>query len=359
MASSFLTDAQRWRAVAGRDRQAGGAFLYSVRTTGVYCRPDCGARRPLRDNVRFHDSCADAERAGFRACKRCRPNEAGQGHRAAIAVACRVIGAAETSPRLDDLAATAGLSPHHFHRVFKAATGVTPRAYFLAERRRRVQVALTRRSTTTRALYDAGFGSSASFYESARADLGMAVRSYRRGGSGERIRYGLAQCSLGVVLVAASDAGVCAIALGDDGEALVRDLRARFANAELADDRAFRNQVAAVVAMVDDPAKARALPLDVRGTAFQQQVWAALRAIPAGATTTYAAIARQLKRPAAVRAVARAVATNALAVVVPCHRVVRSDGAMAGYRWGVARKRALLDKEGRKRVLLAKEAKKR
>ena len=351
-ASAFRTDAQRWRAVTSRDRLAAGAFLYSVRTTGVYCRPDCGARRPLRDNVQFHDSCADAERARFQACKRCRPNEAEARHGAAVAGACRAIAAAEAPPRLDDLAA-AGLSPFHFHRVFKAATGVTPRAYFLAERRQRVQSALTARGTTTRALYEAGYGSSARFYESARADLGMAVRSYRAGGSGERIRYSTAASSLGVVLVAASDARVCAIALGDDGEALVRDLRRRFANAELADDKAFRKAVASVVAMVDDPAKARALPLDVRGTAFQQRVWAALRAIPAGATTTYAAIAKALQLPAAARAaaraVARAVASNPLAVVVPCHRVVRSDGAMAGYRWGVERKRALLAKEAKKR----------
>ncbi len=348
-ASAFRTDTQRWRAVTARDRSAAGAFLYSVWTTGVYCRPDCGARRPLRDNVQFHTSCADAEGAGFRACKRCRPNQPEASHDTAIAAACRTVAAAEAPPRLADLAAAAGLSPFHFHRVFKAATGVTPRAYFLAERRQRVQSALMARGTTTRALFEAGFGSSARFYESARADLGMTVRSYRAGGSGERIRYGIAASSLGVVLVAASDGGVCAIALGDDGEALVRDLRRRFANAALADDAAFRKSVAAVVTMVDDPAQAFALPLDVRGTAFQQRVWAALRAIPAGATTTYAAIAKKLRLPTAARAVARAVASNPLAVAVPCHRVIRSDGATAGYRWGVERKRALLAKEARKR----------
>lgn len=345
------TDDRRWAAVVARDKRADGTFVTAVATTGIYCRPSCAARRPLRQNVRFYETCAEAEAAGFRPCKRCKPNApAGDGkHTERIASSCRLIETAETAPTLDALAAHAGLSPYHFHRVFKAATGVTPKAYAVAHRRKRIGEALKGDKSVTAAIYEAGFNSSGHFYADATQSLGMKPGAYRAGGVDVEIHHATAICSLGLMLVAATDKGVCAIFFGDDAGEIERELRNRFPRAKLsAGDRAFANLVAQVIDFIEAPQKGLALPLDVRGTAFQQQVWAALREIPPGKTATYGEIARRIGKPAAVRAVGTACGANQIAVAIPCHRVVGSDGKLTGYRWGVQRKRALLDREKNK-----------
>jgi AraC family transcriptional regulator of adaptative response/methylated-DNA-[protein]-cysteine methyltransferase len=345
----YATDAQRWAAVQQRDRRADGDFYYSVETTGVYCRPSCAARLALRKNVRFHESCADAERAGFRPCKRCKPNQpADAGHAAAIADSCRAIEQAEEMPSLDDLAAPAGLSRFHFHRLFKAATGLTPRQYAAAHRAKRVRDDLPGGGSVTQAIYDAGFNSSGRFYADSTQRLGMRPSAYARGGKGATIRFAVCQSSLGALLVAATDKGVCAITLGDKPDALVRDLQDRFPNAALiGGDNDFETLAAKAVGLVEAPGLGADLPLDVRGTAFQERVWQALCAVPAGTTTSYAEIARKIGKPGAVRVVAQACAANPVAVAIPCHRVVRTDGELSGYRWGVERKRELLRREAR------------
>jgi AraC family transcriptional regulator of adaptative response/methylated-DNA-[protein]-cysteine methyltransferase len=345
---AFSSDSERWAAVARRDRRAEGVFYYSVRTTGVYCRPSCAARRARRENVRFHDTRADAERAGFRACKRCRPDSHGlaEAHAAAVARACRLMETAEEMPSLDALAEAAGLSRFHFHRVFKTTTGLTPKAYAAAHRARRVRDELSRSHTVTDAIYGAGFNSSGRFYATASEVLGMTPTDFRAGGEGAVIRFAVGECSLGSILVAATDRGVCSILLGDDPDTLARDLQDRFPRARLIGcNREFERLVAKVVGFVEAPALGLDLPLDVRGTAFQQRVWQALREIPAGSTSTYTKIAERIGTPKAVRAVARACASNAIAVAIPCHRVVRHDGGLSGYRWGVKRKRLLLERE--------------
>jgi AraC family transcriptional regulator, regulatory protein of adaptative response / methylated-DNA-[protein]-cysteine methyltransferase len=338
----------RWLAVVARDRQADGTFYYSVRTTGIYCRPSCAARLAKRENVAFHATPAGAEAAGFRPCKRCKPTEASLSERYAgtIAEACRTIEAAETPPALAELARGAGLSPHHFHRVFKAVAGVTPKAYADAERGRRVRQGLTTAGTVTEAIYDAGFNSGGRFYAQSAGVLGMTPTRFRKGGERTTIRFAIGESSLGAILVAATDKGVCAILLGDDPEALVRDLQDRFNRAELVGgDAAFEALVAKVVGLVEDPRQGVDLPLDVRGTVFQQKVWQALQGVKPGETASYSDIAERIGAPKAVRAVAQACAANKLAVAIPCHRVVRHDGALSGYAWGVERKRALLDRE--------------
>lgn len=346
MLARLTSDDARWAAVLARDPSA--AFFYSVRTTGVYCRPACAARLARRENVAFHDTPAQAEAAGFRPCKRCRPTEPPRAEREAalVTAACRAIEAAETPPSLDDLARGANLSPHHFHRLFKAVTGVTPKAYADAHRAERVRQGLAGGAGVTEAIYDAGFNSGGRFYAAADGMLGMTPTRYRRGGQAETIRFAVGDCSLGCVLAAATDKGVCAILLGDDPDALVRDLQDRFPRAELVGgDQAFEAVVGSAIALVENPSAGFDLPLDVRGTAFQQKVWEALRAIQAGRTASYADIAAAVGAPRAVRAVAQACAANALAVAVPCHRVVRTDGALSDYRWGIERKRVLLDRE--------------
>jgi len=341
-------DDSRWRAVQRRDRAADGTSVYCVRTTGVYCRPSCAARLPRRENVMFHATCAEAERAGFRPCKRCRPNAPGlaEAHATVVARACRLIEQAEEPPTLDELAQAAGMSRFHFHRVFKAVTGVTPKAYVAGDRAKRVREELASRDTVTQAIYGAGFNSNGRFYAAAPGLLGMTPTQFRSGGNGNVIRFALGQCSLGAILVAATDKGVCAIEFGDDAEALVRGLQDRFPKAQLlGGDQDFDQLVAKVVGFVEAPAQGLDLPLDIRGTAFQQRVWKAIRAIPAGATASYRDLAKRLGAPKAVRAVAQACAANGIAVAIPCHRVVRTDGSTSGYRWGVARKRALLTRE--------------
>jgi AraC family transcriptional regulator of adaptative response/methylated-DNA-[protein]-cysteine methyltransferase len=338
----------RWAAVVARDRGADGTFYYSVRTTGIYCRPSCGARLPRPENVRFHADRAEAEQAGFRPCKRCRPDQSAPEARQANMVAeiCRFIEAAEEIPTLAQLARKAGLSPYHFHRLFRSVTGLTPRGYAVAQRARRVRDGLRKSGSVTEALFDAGFSSSGRFYASSDRMLGMSPRRFRAGGVGTDIRFAIGECSLGTVLVAKSDRGVCAILLGDDPDALARELQDQFPRANLiGGDAGFKRLVARVVGFVEAPARKLELPLDIRGTAFQQRVWQALRKIPAGRTASYADIARRIGAPKSVRAVAQACAANRLAVAIPCHRVVRNDGGLSGYRWGVERKRALLDRE--------------
>lgn len=338
----------RWTALVCRDPAADGSFFYSVRTTGVYCRPSCGARAPRPENVEFHLTAADAERAGFRPCRRCRPDQASTASQQSALVArlCRLIEAADSPPSLAELARHAGLSRWHVHRVFKALAGVTPAAYAAAHRAQRLRAGLDRPGTVTEAIYGAGYGSAGRFYEQSNAVLGMTPTRYRAGGASTRIRFAVAECSLGSILVAASERGVCAISLGDDPQALVRDLQDRFARSELiGGDPGFERLVSRVVAFVEAPGQGLDLPLDLRGTAFQKRVWQALRNIAPGKTVSYAEIARRIGAPKSARAVAGACGANPLAVAIPCHRVVRTDGGLSGYRWGVERKRALLDRE--------------
>jgi AraC family transcriptional regulator, regulatory protein of adaptative response / methylated-DNA-[protein]-cysteine methyltransferase len=346
--AAFVQDDERWEAVVGRDRAADGAFYYSVRTTGVYCRPSCAARLARRENVRFHTTREEAERSGFRPCKRCRPNEAAlaERHASTVAQACRAIEEADAMPSLGALADAAGMSRFHFHRIFKAATGVTPRAYAVSHRARRVRDGLARSAGVTEAIYGAGFNSNGRFYASSDDLLGMTPSAFRAGGDGATIRFAVGECWLGAILVAATTKGVCSILLGDDPDDLVRDLQDRFPNAQLVGaDPEFERLVARVVGFVETPALGLDLPLDIRGTAFQQRVWQAIRDIPAGSTATYAELAKRIGRPKSARAAALACASNPIAVAIPCHRVVRTDGSPSGYRWGVERKARLLARE--------------
>lgn len=345
---AFDTDEARWDAVQRRDPAADGRFVYSVRSTGVYCRPSCPSRGALRANVAFHAGCAEAEAAGFRACLRCKPDQAPLAERQAEAVAraCRLIEASEEEPDLDSLAQAAGMSRFHFHRVFKAHTGITPKAYAAAQRAARVRAQLPEASSVTDAIYDAGFGSSGRFYAASSGLLGMKPASYRTGGQGETIRFAVAQCSLGAILVAATERGICAVLIGDEPEPLVHDLQGRFPRAELIGaEPGFERTVAQVIGLVEAPRVGLELPLDVRGTAFQQRVWQALREIPPGRTVSYAELAERVGLKDGARAVAGACAANPVAVAIPCHRVVRTDGSLSGYRWGIERKRVLLDRE--------------
>ncbi|HET7851803.1 MAG TPA: bifunctional DNA-binding transcriptional regulator/O6-methylguanine-DNA methyltransferase Ada, partial [Methyloceanibacter sp.] len=327
-------DDARWEAVVARDASFAGQFYIAVKTTGVYCRPGCPARLPKRANVCFFDTREDAERAGFRPCKRCKPDEPAltELHAEKIAQACRLIETAEETPKLDALAEAVGLSPYHFHRIFKQALGVTPKAYATAHRSKRARKSLIEKSTVTEAIYDAGFNSNGRFYANSWEMLGMTPSDFRSGASGQTIRYAIAESSLGPTLVAASEKGICAIFFGDDPEGLRKDLQATFPRAEIASaDKSFEKLTAKVIAFVEAPGERLDLPLDIRGTAFQHRVWDALRRIPAGATASYAEIARKIGKPKAVRAVARACATNRIAVAIPCHRVIGSNGSLTGY----------------------------
>lgn len=338
----------RWARVLARDRGADGRFWYSVATTGVYCRPSCPSRTANPQNVTLHDTLEAARATGFRACRRCNPEGMGPDaeHAALVAKACDLIEHSEQPLSLGQLADAVELSPGYFHRLFKAATGVTPKDYAVAHRAGRVRTGLAEGQSVTEAIYDAGFSSSGRFYEQSTGMLGMTPSQYRDGGARETIRFAIGQSSLGAILVASSQKGVAAILLGDDPEVLLRDLQRRFPKAELIGaDRDYEALVARVVGLVEAPGFGLDLPLDVRGTAFQQRVWKALRDIPPGATATYAEIAARIGAPKAMRAVAGACAANAIAVAIPCHRVVRNDGSLSGYRWGVERKRALIDRE--------------
>lgn len=339
----------RWQSVVGRNTSADGTFVYAVKTTGIYCRPSCPSRTAKPKNVSFYATPADAETAGYRACQRCNPNgqSLAEANAVIVAQACRLIEEAEELPKLDDLAASVGMSPFYFHRQFKAITGLTPKAYGSAHRSKRMRAELDDAGiSVTSAIYGAGFNSNSRFYETSNEVLGMTPTTYKNGGKDADIRFAIGECSLGAILVARSDKGVCAITLGDDPDVLARDLQDRFPNANLiGGDGEFEQLVAQVVGFVEAPRIGLDLPLDVRGTAFQQRVWQALREIPVGATVSYADIARRIGEPKAVRAVAQACGANKIAVAIPCHRVVKNDGALSGYRWGVERKRALLEKE--------------
>jgi AraC family transcriptional regulator of adaptative response/methylated-DNA-[protein]-cysteine methyltransferase len=348
MPRAFASDDRRWAAVQARDGAADGHFYFAVKTTGVYCRPSCRSRAPLRKNVAFYETAAAARRAGYRACKRCRPddNAAANPQRAAVMRACRLIEEAETPPKLADLARAAGLSPYHFHRQFKKILGVTPKAYIAARRTGRLQRHLAKGAPVTDAIFDSGFNTSSRFYETSAQTLGMKASAYRKGGEGAEISYAVVRCYLGHVLVAGTGRGICMIAFGNDPTELVADLKHRFPRADWREDaRDFAAQVKRVIAFIEAPAGGLDLPLDIQGTAFQRRVWQALRRVPAGATASYTDIARKIGQPAAVRAVAQACGANPVAVAVPCHRILRSDGALGGYRWGTARKEKILARE--------------
>jgi AraC family transcriptional regulator, regulatory protein of adaptative response / methylated-DNA-[protein]-cysteine methyltransferase len=338
----------RWARIVARDRSADGEFWFSVKTTGIYCRPSCPSRGANPKNVTLHDTLESARATGFRACKRCKPDGASQEalNAAVVAKACRLIERSESAPSLTELAKAVGLSASHFHRMFKVVTGLTPKNYVAAHRAGRVRHELSRARSVTDALYDAGFNSSGRFYEKSTDMLGMTPGRFRAGGTNEAIRFAVGQSSLGAILVASSTKGVVAVLIGDDPDQLTRDLQDRFPKAHLiGGDEQYEALVARVVGLVERPAIGLDLPLDVRGTAFQERVWRALRKIPPGRTATYSQIARRIGAPKSTRAVAGACAANKLALVIPCHRVIRNDGALSGYAWGVERKRTLIERE--------------
>ena len=341
------TDDERWQAVLDRDAAADGQFIFAVQTTGIFCRPSCRARHALRQNVRFFENADAAQRAGFRPCKRCRPDTLSpEQHKIdSVARACRLL-EQDTPVTLEALAQAVAVSPYHFHRMFKSVTGMTPKAWQQAWRARRLRESLAAGNAVTQAVLDAGFPSSSSYYRHADDILGMTAQTYRRGGQSSDIHYSTGECSLGRCLVALSERGVCAVLLGDNDAQLLTELQQTLPAARyLMADAAFSQQIATVIASINQPDSTLSLPLDIRGTAFQQQVWQALLAIPAGETRSYQQVADSIGKPKAVRAVASACAANRLAIVVPCHRVVRGDGALSGYRWGVTRKAALLQRE--------------
>jgi AraC family transcriptional regulator of adaptative response/methylated-DNA-[protein]-cysteine methyltransferase len=347
LANATLND-PRWASIVARDTTADRKFYYCVKTTGVYCRPSCAARLARPENVQFHETCGDAEKAGFRACRRCKPKEPSlvEQNEAKIAKVCRLIEKSEESPSLSKLAKYAGMSAFHFHRTFKAVTGLTPNDYAAAHRANRVRACLGENHSVTDAIYDAGFKSTSRFYERSNEVLGMTPTNFRAGGAHTDIHFAIGECSLGSILVATSGRGVCSILIGEDPVSLIQNLQDQFPKANLiGDERGYEDLVAKVVGLIEKPGVGLNLPLDIRGTAFQQRVWKALQQIPVGSTASYTHIAEQIGMPKAVRAVAQACGANALAVAIPCHRVIRNDGGLSGYRWGVERKRALLDRE--------------
>jgi AraC family transcriptional regulator, regulatory protein of adaptative response / methylated-DNA-[protein]-cysteine methyltransferase len=338
----------RWARIVARDKTADGQLWYSVSTTGVYCRPSCPSRTANPENVQLHDTVESAKATGFRPCKRCNPNGPSieTENAALVTKACRIIEESEEAPSLEVLAGAVGRSPSYFHRMFKATTGLTPKDYAAAHRAAKVREGLASGCSVTEAIYDAGFNSSGRFYEKSTDMLGMTPSQYRARGANEEIKFALGQTSLGAILVASSKKGVAAILLGDDPDKLVRNLQDRFPRAHLVGaDHDYEALVARVVGFVEAPRIGLDLPLDIRGTAFQQRVWQALQEIPVGTTVSYTEIARWIGAPGAMRAVAGACAANNLALAIPCHRVVRNDGSLSGYAWGIERKRVLLDRE--------------
>jgi AraC family transcriptional regulator, regulatory protein of adaptative response / methylated-DNA-[protein]-cysteine methyltransferase len=343
-----VADDPRWARIVSRDKTADGLLWYSVSTTGIYCRPSCPSRAANPKNVTLHDTLQSARATGFRPCKRCNPEGLSleSENAALVAKACRIVEESDEEPSLEDLAEAVGRSASYFHRVFKAATGLTPKGYAAAARVKKVREGLESGNSVTETIYDAGFNSSGRFYEKSTGMLGMTPTNYRAGGVNEEIKFAVGQTSLGAILVASSKKGVASILLGDDPDELVRNLQDRFPKASLIGaDREYGSLIARVVGFVENPHIGLDLPLDVRGTAFQQRVWQALQEVPVGERVSYSEIARRIGSPSAVRAVAGACAANNLAVAMPCHRVVRNDGALSGYAWGVERKRALLDRE--------------
>lgn len=353
--SETVANDPRWARIVARDKNADGSFWYSVLTTGVYCRPSCPSRTANPKNVRLHATLAEAKATGFRPCKRCNPDGGSANDVVAslVAKACRLIESSEEELPLNTLAASVGRSPSHFHRLFKATTGLTPKEYADAHRAARIREGLMKNMSVTEAIYDAGFNSSGRFYEKSKELLGMTPTQFRSGGVAEEINFALGQTTLGAILVASSKRGVVAILLGDDPEKLLRDLQDRFPRAELIGaDKEYEKLVARVVGLIETPAQGLGLPLDIRGTAFQRRVWRALQKISAGTTVSYAEVAKMIGSPKSVRAVAGACAANNIAVAIPCHRVVRTDGSLSGYAWGIARKRELIDRESQQQSKL-------
>lgn len=347
-----VSDESRWQAVETRDNRADEQFVFAVKTTGICCRPSCSARHPLRKNVLFFENVAAAVDAGFRPCKRCQPDKPApeQQRIDRITEACRILEASSEPIVLAELAARVAMSPFHFHRLFKQVTGLTPHAWQKALRAKRLREQLNEGEGVTRAVFEAGYQSGSNFYQQANEVLGMTAKQYRQGGARATIQFVVGSCRLGEFLVAQSERGICAILLGNDGQSLIHELETSFPNSSLdVGDESFARRVAQVVSVLEHPGQQVALPLDIQGTAFQQQVWQALRQIPAGQTASYSDIAQRIGKPQAARAVAGACAANKLAVVIPCHRVVRNDGALSGYRWGVDRKRQLLEIEAKQR----------
>lgn len=342
MSNHSLSDDQAWAAFEARDRAYDGRVIGAVTTTGIYCKPSCPARRPKREHVVFYPDVDAARAAGYRACLRCTPDEVGR-DRVAVARAVALIEAAEEGIDLEELALAVGYAPHHFHRMFKRATGVTPAAYARGLKAQRAAQALTREDTVTGAIYEAGYSAPSRFYETANARLGMTPSAWKRGGAGVTIRWTVAETSLGPLLIAATDKGLCRVAFDEDQFALAT----RFPAAEIvAGGAALAELAARVVSEVEAPGRHTDLPVDVQGTAFQEAVWQALREIPAGETLSYAQLAATVGSPRAVRAAGTACGANPVAVLVPCHRVQRADGSMGGYAYGVDRKRALRKREG-------------
>jgi AraC family transcriptional regulator of adaptative response/methylated-DNA-[protein]-cysteine methyltransferase len=330
-----------WQAFLARDRMMDGRFVGCVTTTGIYCKPSCAARHPRRENMRFQPDPAAARAAGFRACLRCRPDEVGR-DRLAVDAAVAFIRAAEEVPALGALAAHVGYAPHHFHRLFKRETGLTPAAYARSLRAERLKAALGQGGSITNAIYEAGYSAPSRAYADAQRHLGMTPSAWKDGGRGAAIRWRAIETSLGPVLVAATEKGLCRISFGEGEE----ELRAHFPKADIFPaDSALDAMAEAVAALVENPAASPDLPMDVGGTAFQQAVWSALRAIPPGETRSYAQLAAAAGRPTATRAAGSACGGNSLAVLIPCHRILRGDGSLGGYAWGTDRKRALLDRE--------------
>ena len=339
-----------WDAVAGRDQAMNGVFLYAVLTTGIYCRPGCPSKRPKRENVVYFRDRESAERAGFRPCKRCKPDVAAgqEGNWDVVEKVCRYIDAHPGElVKLDALSRALAISPFHLQRTFKTLTGITPRAYADSRRLLALKVGLQQGHSVTRSMYDAGYGSSSRLYERAASQLGMTPSRYRKQGAGVQIRYAIGPTPIGQVLIAATAQGVCSIQFGDSDAKLESALRAEFPKAELnRGDRELAGHIRAIRDLIRGQGSER-LPLDIRATAFQRLVWEQLQTIPRGATKSYSEVARAIGHPRAARAVARACATNPVAVAIPCHRVVREDGDMGGYRWGAARKQKLLELERR------------
>lgn len=345
---NFYTDEARWKAVKGNNSDADGTFFYAVITTGIYCRPSCSSKLPNRDNVEFFISCDDAESAGYRACKKCRPSAMSKDKEIEqkIIHACRAIEESESSIKLGVLANQVNLSPYHFHRLFKKIVGVTPKQYATRHQSQRFLKILKSSSSVTDAIYSSGYGSSGSAYDKKRDHLAMKPSVYRKGAEGVNITYGLAQCYLGWVIVAATDRGICLIEFGEDPDTLPVLVHTRFPNAQFEKaDIGFRTLIKQVVDFIESPKDSFQLPLDIQGTAFQQRVWTVLRQIKPGETMSYTEVAERIGKPKAVRAVASACASNQLAVVIPCHRVVSKAGKTGGYRWGTERKEKLLEAE--------------
>ena len=344
----FSTEESRWAAVVDRDRSADGCFYYAVQTTGVFCRPGCSSRLPKRRNVAFFSTPAEAESAGYRSCKRCRPKVVSANERTEklIVASCRAIEQSEKPISLTDLAAAAGLSTYHFQRLFKKIVGLTPKQYGSTHRAKRFRGLLRSSLSVTDALYSAGYGSSSRLYEKTKEDLAMQPKAYKNGAKGIKIQYDFARCFLGWVLVAATERGICAVELGDDPATLSVQLRDHFPKADLEKaGSGFASLIQAVISFIQEPKSSSNLPLDIQGTAFQQKVWSALGKIKPGCTANYAEIAEVIGNPNAVRAVASACGSNKLAVLIPCHRVIYKDGRTGNYRWGVERKQLLLAHE--------------